>query len=529
VAIPPDALHTLVERYPGSDKQQLVRLLAQHGHPGHTKTEVNRVLYRHPERFTWVVSPDGGEQRLWYLVEAPPAVPEALLEAEEGDFPFELYPWQEQAIATWAEHGYRGVVEAVTGAGKTRVALAAAYMSLLVDRKVAVVAPTVPLVKQWADQFEAHLRGAFPAMRIGRLGGGASDSLSDHDVLIATATSASKWRLLPEGYADGGLLIADECHHYGAETWSKALEEEFDERLGLTATYDREDGGQEAYLDPYFGGVCYSMGFPEALNEGVVAPFKIAFVGTRFTLAEAEAYDEHAERATRYRRQLINEFGLPPQPFGEFMRAVGRLHHAGEGRGSLVAGFYLSAFTKRRAALAAAESKYARLAELAGAVRRAERTIVFAQTRGAAQKAVRALRALDIRGEVLDATMPIDDRQTVLAEFERGEHELVAAPQLLDEGIDVPAADLAIILASSRSKRQMIQRMGRVLRKKRDGRAARIVVLYVADTTEDPEQDEVEDFLDEILDAAYDEVNFGPEHTGAQVVRYLNDWAPVTA
>jgi superfamily II DNA or RNA helicase len=68
-----------------------------------------------------------------------------------------------------------------------------------------------------------------------------------------------------------------------------------------------------------------------------------------------------------------------------------------------------------------------------------------------------------------------------------GTHELVAAPRLLDEGIDVPAADLAIILASSRSKRQMIQRMGRVVRLKQDGRMAPSAVLFVEGTRRGPD------------------------------------------
>jgi hypothetical protein len=160
------------------------------------------------------------------------------------------------------------------------------------------------------------------------------------------------------------------------------------------------------------------------------------------------------------------------------------------------------------------------------AVRDAERTIVFAQTREAAQQAVQTLGTTGIKGEVLDATMAHEDRRTVLAGFEDGTHELVAAPQLLDEGVDVPAADLAIVLAGSRSKRQMIQRMGRVLRKKRDGRVARITVLYVAGTAEDPVRDDFQDFLDLIWDAADDVVDFRPEDSAGEAVAYLNDWAP---
>src|SRR3977135_3487546 len=81
----------------------------------------------------------------------------------------------------------------------------------------------------------------------------------------------------------------------------------------------------------------------------------------------------------------------------------------------------------------------------------------------------------------LHADMDLSERRKVFAGFEDGTHELVAAPRLLDEGIAVPAADLALVLASSRSKRQMIQRMGRVVRRKDDGRIARVAIVYVED------------------------------------------------
>jgi superfamily II DNA or RNA helicase len=178
------------------------------------------------------------------------------------------------------------------------------------------------------------------------------------------------------------------------------------------------------------------------------------------------------------------------------MRQVAQLRNSGRGEASRYAGFYLSAFAERRSVLANARAKFERLGDLAPAVRQAERSILFAHTKAAAELAVTTLDAYGIRGEVLDATMDIRERRTVFAGFEDGDHELVAAPRLLDEGVDVPAADLAIMLASNRSRRQMIQRLGRVLRKKEDGRLARIVVLFAEGTSEDPDLGAHEDFID---------------------------------
>ena len=407
----------------------------------------------------------------------------------------ELYRWQREALEAWVAAGRRGVVEAVTGAGKTRLALAVVAEALARGRKVAVLVPGLELLRQWHREIDGKLlQEAGLSFRVGRLGGGHSGSLASCDVLLATMQSASRYQLDPP--TDGAVVIVDEAHRAGASSWSLALEQGFDERLGLTATYEREDLGVEEFLDPYFGGVCASVGYGEALRDGVIAPFKVAYVGVRFAPEERLEYDKAAERASRYRAKLIAEWKCPAEPFGAFMQAVHHLQASGVAEGSRLAGFYLSAFAKRRAVLSNARGKLHRLRELAGAVERAEKTIVFTQTKQAAIEAVAVLAHDGIEGAVLHSDMDLDARARVFAGFEDGDHELVAAPRLLDEGIDVPAADLGVVLAASRSRRQMIQRMGRVLRRKEDGRAARFVIMFVEGSTEDPSQPGHEGFTE---------------------------------
>jgi superfamily II DNA or RNA helicase len=154
----------------------------------------------------------------------------------------------------------------------------------------------------------------------GQFGGHKRDTLRDHNVLVATVHSASQQRLMTAERR--GLLIADECHHYGVQNWSGALQQEFHHRLGLSATYDRDDNGVAEYLDPYFGHVCYSVEYGEALADNVIAHFKVAFIGVAFTPEEKTKYEESAEKTGRYRNRLIHEFGVAREPFGEFMRQV---------------------------------------------------------------------------------------------------------------------------------------------------------------------------------------------------------------
>lgn len=117
--------------------------------------------------------------------------------------------------------------------------------------------------------------------------------------------------------------------------------------------------------------------------------------------------------------------------------------------------------------------------------------------------------------------MDVDDRRMVFADFEDGKSEFIAAPRLLDEGINVPAADFAIVLASCRTRRQIIQRMGRVIRPKADGRVARVAILYVEGTFEDPTLGAHESFMDLVIGSASALQVFPAPSTAEDVSRFL--------
>src|SRR6478672_1215839 len=184
-----------------------------------------------------------------------------------------LYRWQLDALVSWVRCGRRGIIEAVTGSGKTEVAIAAASDALRRGRFVLVLVPSRVLMEQWY----AALRAALPDARIGRLGDDGRDTLQTGDVLGATRHSAAAYKPIPPGTA-GGLLVADECHGLGGKTLRRALLPEYQERLGLTATLERSDDAVTDLLLPYFGGICYRYGFEQGIADGVCARPRVAFV-----------------------------------------------------------------------------------------------------------------------------------------------------------------------------------------------------------------------------------------------------------
>ena len=128
-----------------------------------------------------------------------------------------LRDWQKEAFEKWVSSGYRAIVEAVTGTGKTHVGLAATLDSVSRGRQVLVVVPSIDLLEQW---YTAMVK-ALPSVRIGRRGNGHNDTFRQYDVLITTIQSAIRpGAPMPR---TGALLVADEVHRYGAGSFAKVL------------------------------------------------------------------------------------------------------------------------------------------------------------------------------------------------------------------------------------------------------------------------------------------------------------------
>lgn len=407
-----------------------------------------------------------------------------------------LYAWQRDALNAWEHHGGRGVVEAVTGTGKTMVGVAAALDERDRHGQVLVLVPTVELAHQWVAELERRLPAG---ERVGRMGAGAGDSLTSHDVAVAVVNTARALDVRP--IRQGGLLIADECHRYGSAVNRLALDPRFRRRLGLSATYGREDDGNVTWLDPYFGGTCFRLGYARAVGDGVTARFSVTLIGVRFSPAEQECYDELSEAMGQLRARLVHQYGLADETFEVFMKAVSLLADSDEA-GSGVARAYRRAMLERRRLLADTPAKDAAVGAVAPAARAAQRSIVFTQSISASERAAAVLGGCGVDVAVMHSGLAPLHRRETLRRFSSGELRALCAPRVLDEGIDVPAADLAVIVGASRSRRQMIQRMGRVLRRKADGRSARFAVVFVEDTVEDPRLGAHEAFLGEIVGVA---------------------------
>ena len=431
-----------------------------------------------------------------------------------GDFQFAgLYEWQQQALQAWKHHNFQGVIEAVTGAGKTRVGIAAIAQALRLGMKVTVLVPTSELQDQWM----ASLRKDLPNAAVGRLGGNHTSDFRSVDVIVAIVNSASN-RSLIEHFRTG-LVVADECHRYAAPLFARALDDQYLWRLGLTATYTRHDG-QNQVLDEYFGAIVYKIWYDEAQRYGVISEFDIALVGVQLQAHEQLEYAAFSDQISKDTLSLRNYIEDTMLTEHDFMEAVGRLSKLDDGSAaSAIAGRFLSNVAKRQSLLAKTPVKNYALAALAPSITAAERALVFGSNRDQAQAATQTLQAVGIPAGHLMSGMTKVDRLGTMHAFRRGELQVLCAPRVLDEGVDVPAADLAIQTSGTRVQRQFIQRLGRVIRKRPFGDRGRFVYLYAFGTIEDPALQE--DFLPDVLPFARDYMYFDIEQHLDELIEFL--------
>jgi len=365
-----------------------------------------------------------------------------------------LRPDQAAAAAAWRAAEGRGQVIMPTGTGKTEVALA-----LMAESATAtlVVAPVRDLMYQWHRRI---LHG------LGVDAGIVGDSL--HDVRPVTVTTYDSAYIHAGELGDRfGLLIFDEAHHLPGPSYREAaLSSTAPLRLALTATPERADG-LHADLDRLVGPVVYRQGLPEAAGS-TLADYDVVRIPVALTPREQALYEE-AGRVVR--RFLLSRREARPGYDGRDLCAEsGRDPEARRA---------LRAYHLRRSIEDRASEKLRVLEDLFR-IHRGERTIVFAGTNA---------MALDVSRRFLVPTILSHTRKrerlAVLEGFSAGRFPVLVANRVLDEGVDLPAAKVAVVIGGQASTRQAQQRLGRILRKWGPARA----VLYEVVTEETGEEE----------------------------------------
>ena len=367
------------------------------------------------------------------------------------------YPHQQEALECWQQAQQRGVVVLPTAAGKTYLAQLALER---VRQPTLVVVPTLDLMHQWYAQLEV----AFPTADLGLLGGGSRDRAA---ILVATYDSAAIHAETLGGRY--GFLIFDECHHLPTEFYRSIAEFAIAPfRLGLTATPERSDGAHTE-LDELIGPIIYRRSAVD-LSGQALAPYDVVQIKVDLAPAESKRYRAALAKRDRFlREKRIFLGGL--QGWQRFVRESARSQ---AGRQAMLA---------HREAKDLALCTGEKLQVLAELIRRhfPESILIFTNDNRTVYRI-----SEDFLIPALTHQTPVKERHAVLTKFRDGTYKVLVASHVLNEGVDVPEARVAIILSGTGSTREFVQRLGRVLRKGRDG--SKRAVLYeviAADTTEE--------------------------------------------
>ena len=204
------------------------------------------------------------------------------------------------------------------------------------------------------------------------------------------------------------------------------------------------------------------------------------------------------------------------------MEEVIRIAEEGDMRESMAAGRYLKSIRTRKALLANTPQKLEVVRHLVASVKKANGTLFFTETIDGAEAIAKELKKMGVAAESIHSKLQAKERHKNFGDFSIGRLKALTAAKVLDEGIDVPEADLAVIISASKTQRQMIQRMGRVVRLKADNRKARFVFVYVADTSEDPAKGAHDAFWDEVLKFATSSKKFDVPKEVKELTKFLD-------
>lgn len=349
-------------------------------------------------------------------------------------------PYQSEALAAWREVGGRGVVVLPTGAGKTLVALMAMATA---NTHTLICVPTLDLLGQWRASILANT--TLDEGLVGSWGGGEKDL---KPVTVITYDSAAiHGRIL----SNFGLLVFDEVHHLPADTYRTIAEGAIATmRLGLSATPDRSDL-RHSDLDRLVGPVVYER-LPAQLREAqYIADYRTERISVELTDDERAAYD----RAAQVYRTYLRKHRISMKSGSDYERLlIWRSGYDPAAREAL-----LAHQAARRLALSAS-GKMDVVAQLL-ARHTDDRVLVFSEYNDLAEGIGRRFCLPTVTHKT-----PAPERKAILDGFRSGRFSKIATGRVLNEGVDLPDANVAIILSGSATKREFIQRLGRVLRPK---------------------------------------------------------------
>ena len=393
---------------------------------------------------------------------------------KKGKSSINLFGYQKEAISNWINNDMKGIFEMATGTGKTFTALGCLNHVLKTKTHLfcVIACPYKHLIRQWKNEINKFglvsedLIIADSSNRDWKKE--LADSLIDQKlgrknrIIVITTHKTSSSSTFIEIVAKGleiripAFLIVDEVHGIGSTHQKQALINRYNIRLGLSATPRRffDDDGT-AKIFNYFGDTIYQFTLEDALSK--INPITDDFFLTQyryfpiFISLSGDALEEYIKQSKKI--------------------ALSYLNSGDQDEKELILTQLLN---KRANIIKNAEEKYPKFIEILNSFSSSQKWIIVYCTPQQIDKIMELLLKFNFRVHRFtmdEETVPeekfgnITEREFILKKFAKGEYQILVAMKILDEGVDVPPARIAVLMASSGNPREYIQRIGRVIRK----------------------------------------------------------------
>jgi len=387
-------------------------------------------------------------------------------EEEENEDAVELRPYQEEAVRS-AIQAKKSTIKAATGTGKTIMAIA--WLKLIGEQSLIIV-PTQALIYQaWAPKLSQY-----GLIDVGQY---YANAKFEGKVTLTTYSSATSH---PELLERANAVIVDEIHHLGAQGALRRLLPKIKEKeyvLGLSSVPEREDLGHHLFLREF--PICFDLTLGSALKSGYVSPLVVEEVPAPMSESERKKYELYTSKIQRAFKFCGSDIKKWARCFDPHTRQF-------PGRQGMWA------MIMRKKLLSNVESKKERVLEVVRK-HRDERIILFAESVPAIEAIGKYLKENDVSCETFHSRIEPWRRMEILEEW-GSKFQVLLSCRALEEGLDVKEVAIGVLITSGKSKRQFVQRIGRVIRPV-EGKVATFYVVYSPNSVEETYSKTIEKIL----------------------------------
>lgn len=395
---------------------------------------------------------------------APKSVDELHLEKHHRPVKTKLWANQVEAIQAWVKNGFKGVLAMATGSGKTLTALSACALAPSSVITIILV-PTEPILDQWAKKdipkFDPSARiiacsGSHPEWKtllplelsiVRKTGKNYSPSNRLYVVAILNTAANDSFLLACQGIPSENVqIVCDEVHHVGAPFFQNCMTLPSSRRIGLSATPERNwDPIGTRRIVEYFGPTIYEYGIKSAIQDGHLCHYKYY---PYFAFLNKQEFEEFQRLSEEIEKEIART----------------KTDTKDKEKSSLTITRRLERLLEERARIKKKAKDKVRVFREILSTTDIRPLIVFCEDHEQLNEIKSVLKEKATSYLIYTSEMNDWQRKHVLDAFRKGEADILLAIRCLDEGLDVPECEGCIIVASSSSTREFIQRRGRILR-----------------------------------------------------------------